>query len=92
MSTLWTGVSSPLADGRWGERRLFQTVGEFLSRRDSLVQVVLGQDPGTEDFDVLDGAGFSSAIPGCCTTTCCAMTRGCVGCWIASTIAMGSHA
>ena len=53
--------------GRWalgGGARLFKTVGEFLSRRDSLVQVVLGQDPGTEDFDVLDGAGFSSAIPG----------------------------
>lgn len=37
---------------------------EFLSRRDALVEVVLGREPGTEDFDVLDAAGFSAAIPG----------------------------
>ncbi|MCA9568030.1 MAG: patatin-like phospholipase family protein [Myxococcales bacterium] len=45
----------------------FKTIGvirEFLARRDALEQVVLGRTPGTEDFDVLDAAGFSAAIPG----------------------------
>lgn len=37
---------------------------EFLSSRDALREVVLGREPGTEDFDVLDAIGFSSAIPG----------------------------
>lgn len=37
---------------------------EFLGRRDALVEVVLGRDKGTEDFDVIDAAGFSAAIPG----------------------------
>lgn len=47
-------------------RGAFQALGilkEFLSRRDALREVVLGRAPGTEDFDVLDAAGFSSAIP-----------------------------
>jgi hypothetical protein len=45
----------------------FKTIGvlrEFLARRESLRQVVLGRTPGTESFDVLDAAGFSAAIPG----------------------------
>jgi predicted acylesterase/phospholipase RssA len=37
---------------------------EFMQRPDALAEVVLGRDPGTEDFDVLDAAGFSAAIPG----------------------------
>jgi hypothetical protein len=37
---------------------------EFLSRPDALKRVVLGRDEGTETFDVLDAAGFSSAVPG----------------------------
>jgi predicted acylesterase/phospholipase RssA len=37
---------------------------EFLSRQDALVEVVLGRAPGTQDFDVLDAAGFSASIPG----------------------------
>jgi hypothetical protein len=37
---------------------------EFLQRPDALSEVVIGRDAGTEDFDVLDAAGFSSAIPG----------------------------
>jgi len=37
---------------------------EFLSRRDALVEVVLGREAGTEGFDVLDACGFSAAIPG----------------------------
>lgn len=48
-------------------RTSFKTIGvirEFLARRESLRQVVLGRTPGTEDFDVLDAAGFSAAIPG----------------------------
>jgi hypothetical protein len=39
-------------------------IREFLGRRDALKEVVLGRDPGTEGFDVLDAAGFSAAIPG----------------------------
>ena len=37
---------------------------EFLANTDALRTVVLGRTPGTEDFDVLDAAGFSAAIPG----------------------------
>jgi hypothetical protein len=37
---------------------------EFFSTRESLREVVLGRAEGTEDFDVLDASGFSSAIPG----------------------------
>lgn len=39
-------------------------VREFLSRRDALKQIVCGRDPGTLEFDVLDAAGFSAAVPG----------------------------
>lgn len=41
-----------------------QMLREFLARREDLVQVVLGRTEGTEEFDVLDAAGFSAAIPG----------------------------
>lgn len=37
---------------------------EFLTNRRALREIVLGRDVGTEDFDVLDAAGFSAAIPG----------------------------
>ena len=37
---------------------------EFLQTPDSLREIVLGRAPGTLDFDTLDAAGFSSAIPG----------------------------
>lgn len=37
---------------------------EFLSRSDALEEVVLGRDAGTEEFDVIDAAGFSASIPG----------------------------
>lgn len=43
--------------------KAIQVLREFLSRRDALVEVVLGRTPGTEHFDVIDGAGFSAAIP-----------------------------
>ncbi len=52
---------------RMGVRGVMKTIGilrEFLSRPDALEEVVLGRAPGTEDFDVLDAAGFSAAIPG----------------------------
>lgn len=39
-------------------------VREFLSRPEALVQIVCGRDEGTEEFDVLDAAGFSAAVPG----------------------------
>lgn len=47
-----------------GGLKALSVLREFLGRRDALVEVVLGRDPGTEDFDVLDAAGFSAAIPG----------------------------
>lgn len=37
---------------------------EFLATPEALKGVVLGRDEGTEDFDALDAAGFSAAIPG----------------------------
>ncbi len=51
----------------WSVRGIVKTIGilrEFLSRREALHKVVLGRISGTEDFDVLDAAGFSAAIPG----------------------------
>lgn len=57
--------------GRKGVRARIRTgfktisvVRDFLAQREALRQVVLGRTPGTEDFDVLDAAGFSAAIPG----------------------------
>jgi predicted acylesterase/phospholipase RssA len=61
-------LSKDVARGRaWSARGVIKTIGilrEFLSRREALRMVVLGRDAGTEDFDVLDAAGFSAAIPG----------------------------
>jgi len=37
---------------------------EFLSTPEALKEIVLGRDEGTEDFNAIDAAGFSSAIPG----------------------------
>lgn len=37
---------------------------EFLSSPEALREIVIGRAPGTQDFDVLDAAGFSAAIPG----------------------------
>lgn len=37
---------------------------EFTASQDSLVEMVLGDAPGTEDFDALDAVGFSAAVPG----------------------------
>ena len=38
--------------------------GELLSAPDALREIVFGADPATHDADILDAAGFSSAIPG----------------------------
>ena len=48
-------------------RGITRTAGilrEFLARPDALVEMVLGQTPGTEDFDAMDAVGFSAAVPG----------------------------
>jgi hypothetical protein len=44
--------------------KAMSVVREFLSRPEALVQIVCGRDEGTEEFDVLDAAGFSAAVPG----------------------------
>ena len=45
-------------------RAVVGVLREFLANPEALEQVVLGREPGTEQFDALDAAGFSSAIPG----------------------------
>ena len=47
-----------------GVARTAGILREFLARRDALVEMVLGDTPGTEDFDALDAVGFSAAVPG----------------------------
>lgn len=47
-----------------GGFKALSVLREFLGRRDALVEVVLGRDAGTEHFDTVDAAGFSSAVPG----------------------------
>jgi len=37
---------------------------DFLSTPEALKEIVLGRDSGTEDFNAIDAAGFSSAVPG----------------------------
>jgi hypothetical protein len=44
--------------------RWFAAIAEFTARPDILTRVHLGADEGTEEFDALDAAGFSSAVPG----------------------------
>ncbi len=43
--------------------RAMNLVREFLAAPEALQEIVVGREPGTEHFDVLDAAGFSSAIP-----------------------------
>jgi predicted acylesterase/phospholipase RssA len=42
----------------------FQAVAELLVQRDRFARLHLGADDETRDFDALDAAGFSSALPG----------------------------
>ncbi len=61
------GVEMRSSGVRSRVRAVFKVVGmlrEFLGRRDALREIVIGQTPGTEQFNALDAAGFSSAIPG----------------------------
>jgi predicted acylesterase/phospholipase RssA len=43
---------------------VFQAVGELLVQRDRFARIHLGADDATRDFDAVDAAGFSSALPG----------------------------
>lgn len=47
-----------------GTMKAMRILMEFLGNRDALVTCAIGRDPGTEAFDTLDAAGFSSAVPG----------------------------
>ncbi len=47
-----------------GTMKAMRMLLEFLGNREALVPCVIGRDPGTEAFDTLDAAGFSSAVPG----------------------------
>ncbi|MEO0604246.1 MAG: patatin-like phospholipase family protein, partial [Myxococcota bacterium] len=57
-----SGMPSGLSD-LTGRLKVTGVVREFLSRPDALKRIVIGRDKGTEDFDVIDAAGFSSAVP-----------------------------
>ncbi len=50
---------NPLILPRW-----FSAIAEFTARPDILTRVHFGADEGTDEFDALDAAGFSSALPG----------------------------
>lgn len=50
---------NPLILPRW-----LAALWEFATRPDILTRVTLGLDEGTEGFDAVDAAGFSSALPG----------------------------
>jgi predicted acylesterase/phospholipase RssA len=50
---------NPLVLPRW-----FATLAEFAARPDILVKLHLGADDETAEFDALDAAGFSAALPG----------------------------
>lgn len=50
--------------GLQGSLKAIGVLREFLGRPDALRLIALGRDEGTEDFDMLDASGFSSAVPG----------------------------
>jgi predicted acylesterase/phospholipase RssA len=54
---------SGISAGLQGTLKALRILREFLARPDALRCIALGRDPGTEEFDVLDAAGFSSAVP-----------------------------
>lgn len=43
--------------------RAMSILREFLSNPEALKEIVIGRAAGTEDFDAIDAAGFSAAIP-----------------------------
>lgn len=55
-----TGVGG----GLQGTLKALRILREFLARPDALRCIGLGRDAGTDAFEVLDAAGFSSAVPG----------------------------
>jgi predicted acylesterase/phospholipase RssA len=59
ISTSPRWLLNPLILPRW-----FSAIAEFTARPDILTRVHLGADEGTDEFDALDAAGFSSALPG----------------------------
>lgn len=59
ISTSPRWLLNPMILPRW-----FSAIAEFTARPDILTRVHLGADEGTEQFDALDAAGFSSALPG----------------------------
>ena len=60
--------AQPGGVSRYGRLRrlgqITQVLGEFLSAPEALREIVFGADPATMEADVLDAAGFSSAVPG----------------------------
>lgn len=52
-------LMNPLILPRW-----FAAIAEFATRPDIMVKVHLGADDESADFDALDAAGFSAALPG----------------------------
>ncbi len=62
MDETFTGVG--IRRGVRGGLKAVSVFREFLATPEALKPVVLGLEPGTEDFDALDAAGFSAAIPG----------------------------
>jgi hypothetical protein len=55
---------SGISAGVQSSWKAIRVMREFLARRDALKCIALGRDEGTEEFDALDAAGFSSSVPG----------------------------
>jgi hypothetical protein len=55
---------SGVGAGLQGTLKALRILREFLARPDALRCIGLGRDGGTEEFEILDAAGFSSAVPG----------------------------
>jgi predicted acylesterase/phospholipase RssA len=55
---------SGVAAGLQGGIKALSVLREFMARRDALRCLPIGMVAGTEEFDVLDAAGFSSSVPG----------------------------
>ncbi len=60
------GVRGPMQMLAFRRRigRMYETLKELLTNPSILHELVVGRDPLTHTFDVIDAVGFSSAIPG----------------------------
>ena len=60
------GVRGPLQVAAFRKRigRMYDSIRELLMNPSVLHELVMGRDPLTHTFDVIDAVGFSSAIPG----------------------------